>query len=142
MERSEMRRWLAGLVLAPLLGGCAGTALLGPGAAAGAGTYAYAEGEASQALRGGFDPVWDSTLAATQQMDLQVLDTKRDALSGTIEARSLANDDSVTIRVEPVDAHRTRVKVRIGVLGNEEESQRLLRQIDERSAGSRLAAPG
>lgn len=134
MGGKRLQRLLLGLVVAPLLTGCAGAALLGAGAAAGAGTYAYMEGEASRAMNGGFEQVWNSTLSATRQMNLQVLNTQRDALGGTIEAKSTADGDNVTIKVEPVDSDTTRVKVRVGVLGDEEESRRILQQIETRVA--------
>jgi hypothetical protein len=118
-----------GLLLAPVLAGCP-AALLGAGAVAGAGAYKYVEGQATQTLHGGYEQVWDSSLNALQQMDLEVLGSERDALGGTIEARRAGETERVTVKVEPVDRDTTRVGVRVGVLGNDAESRRILQRIE------------
>jgi uncharacterized lipoprotein len=114
------------LMIAPLLSGCP-VALLGAGAAAGVGAYKYVEGEASQVHAGSYDQVWNGSLNALRQMNMTVVDTKRDALGGEIKARRAADNKDVTVKVEPVDRDSTRVKVRVGTIGDEEES-RLIHQ--------------
>jgi hypothetical protein len=114
------------LLLAPLTTGCAAALL---GAAAGAGTYAYMQGEASQTYPGGFDQVWNASLNAMRDMNFEVVDTTRDSLGGEIKARRPVNNDEVTLKVEPVGSDSTRVKVRVGVMGDEDESKRIQQRI-------------
>jgi hypothetical protein len=116
------------LLIVPLTAGCA-AALLGAGAAAGAGTYAYVQGEASQTYPGGFDQVWNASLNAVRDMNFEVVDTKRDALGGEIKARRPVGNDDVTVKVESVGSDSTRVKIRVGVFGDEEESRRIQQRI-------------
>jgi len=61
--------------------------LVGAGAGAGAGTVAYVQGEHSQVHAGNYERVWSATLAALSQMNIKVIKTEKDALSGTISAR-------------------------------------------------------
>jgi hypothetical protein len=116
------------LLLAPLTTGCA-AALLGAGAAAGAGTYAYMQGEASETHPGGFDQVWTASLNAMRDMNFEVVDSTRDSLGGEIKARRPVDNDEVTLKVEPVGSDSTRVKVRVGVMGDEDESKRIQQRI-------------
>ncbi len=115
---------MVALLITPLLTGCA-AALLGAGAAAGAGGYAYAKGEASQTHAGSFDQVWNATMNALNQMNIKVVRSTRDALGGEIDAKRAADNQDVTVKVQPVDRDSTRVSVRVGVLGNEADSKRI-----------------
>jgi hypothetical protein len=63
-------------------------------------------------------------------MDMQIVSAQRDSLGGTIEARRAGESESVTVKVEPIDRDTTRVAVRVGLLGNEEESRRILQRIE------------
>ncbi len=119
---------LTALLIMPRLTGCA-VALLGAGAAAGAGGYAYVKGEASQTHAGSFDQVWNATTNALNQMNITVVNSKRDALGGEIDAKRAADNQSVTVKVQPVDASTTRVSVRVGLLGNEADSKRIQQAI-------------
>ena len=115
------------LLLLPVLGGCA-VMLVGAGAGAGAGTVAYVQGEHSQVHAGNYERVWSATLAALSQMNIKVIKTEKDALSGTITARR-ADDTSVTVKVEPTGADTTTVKVRVGMLGDRAASESIQARI-------------
>jgi hypothetical protein len=116
------------LLIAPLTAGCA-AALIGAGAAAGVGTYAYVQGEASQTHSGSFDQVWSASLSAVKGMNLDVVDSTRDALGGEIKARRPVDGQQVTLKVEPIGSSSTRVKVRVGLFGDEDESRRIQQRI-------------
>ena len=115
------------LLLLPVLGGCA-VMLVGAGAGAGAGTVAYVQGEHSQVHAGNYERVWSATLAALSQMNIKVIKTEKDALSGTITARR-ADDTSVTVKVEPTGADTTTVKIRIGMFGDRAASESIQARI-------------
>jgi uncharacterized lipoprotein len=115
------------LLLLPVLGACA-LMLVGAGAGAGAGTVAYVQGEHSQVHAGNYERVWSATLAALSQMNIKVIKTEKDALSGTITARR-ADDTSVTVKVEPTGADTTTVKIRVGMFGDRAASESIQARI-------------
>jgi uncharacterized lipoprotein len=136
--RSRYRQaCLGGLIplLLLVLGGCA-LMLVGAGAGAGAGTVAYIQGEHSQVHAGNYERVWSATLAALGQMNIRVIKTEKDALSGTISARR-ADDTSVTVKVEPTGAQTTTVKIRVGTFGDRAASESIQARIVSSLKGSK-----
>ncbi len=123
------------LLLLPVLGGCA-LMLVGAGAGAGAGTVAYVQGEHSQVHAGNYERVWSATLAGLSQMNIKVIKTEKDALSGTISARR-ADDTSVTVKVEPTGADTTTVKIRVGMFGDRAASESIQARIVSSLKGGR-----
>ena len=123
------------LLLLPVLGGCA-LMLVGAGAGAGAGTVAYVQGEHSQVHAGNYERVWSATLAALSQMNIKVIKTEKDALSGTVSARR-ADDTSVTVKVEPTGADTTTVKIRVGMFGDRAASESIQARIVSSLKGGR-----
>lgn len=121
--------WLLGavLLLMPLVAGCA-VFLVGAGAGAGAGTVAYIQGEHSQVHAGGYERVWSAAVSALNQMNIRVIKTEKDALSGTITARR-ADDTSVVVKVEPTGTDTTTVKVRVGMFGDRAASESIQARI-------------
>lgn len=115
------------LLLFPVLGACA-LMLVGAGAGAGGGTVAYVQGEHSQVHAGNYERVWSATLAALNQMNIKVIKTEKDALSGTISARR-ADDTSVTVKVEPTGTDTTTVKIRVGMFGDRAASESIQARI-------------
>jgi len=121
------QRWLVGgiILLLPLLAGC--TAVL-VGAGAAAGTVAYIQGEHSQIHAANYEKVWSAAVNALNQMNIRVIKTEKDALSGTITARR-ADDTSVTVKVEPTGADTTTVKIRVGTFGDRPASESIQARI-------------
>jgi uncharacterized lipoprotein len=115
------------LVLLPLLWGCT-LLLVGAGVGAGAGTVAYIQGEHSQVHAGDYERVWSAAVGALNQMNIKVIKTEKDALSGTISARR-ADDTSVTVKVEPTGADTTTVKIRVGMFGDRAASESIQARI-------------
>jgi len=123
------QRWLVGgiILLLPLLAGCP-VLLVGAGAGAGAGTVAYIQGEHSQVHAGNYEKVWSAAVNALNEMNIKVIKTEKDALSGTISARR-ADDTSVTVKVEPTGADTTTVKIRVGMFGDRAASESIQARI-------------
>jgi len=117
---SGWRGWQPGVLgmlvlLLPVLDGCAGTA-------------AYLQGEHSQIHAGNYERVWSATLRTLDQMKIQVINTEKDALGGTITARR-ANDTSVTLTLEPTGVDTTRVRIQIGMFGDRDASEAIQARI-------------
>lgn len=134
--RRDWRGWrkvlaVGAILWVPALSGCA-AALIGAGA--GAGTVAYIQGEHSQIHKGAYEKAWSATLTALKQMDIRVVKTEKDALGGTITARR-ADDTSVSIKEEPVGTDSTRVKIRIGMFGDQAASESIQARIDSNLQG-------
>ncbi len=117
------------VALAFCISGCVAAAVAGAAGAAGVGTAMYVEGEQSQVHRAGLDRTWRATLTALNRMHMPVETSSHDSLGGTIDAKR-ADGTAVTIKEEPVEGGNTRVKIRVGTLGNQGESAAIQQEID------------
>ncbi len=117
-----------GLVLA-LLPACA-VALVGAGAGTGVGTYAYVKGELQQEYDAPLDLTWAATVRALKELEIRVVDTQKDQLGGKIEARR-ADETAVKVALEPKMRDRTLVKIRIGIFGDRDASERIGKEIEK-----------
>lgn len=126
---------IAALFLLPALLMLSGCAVVGIGAAVGAGasgTYLYVNGEMKTDYYSPFDRVWaavEQTIADMHGLD--VVRTKEIA-QGTIS--TVINDDKVNFSVKYKDKNATVVAIRVGVLGNKLASQLLHDKISENLA--------
>jgi uncharacterized lipoprotein len=120
---------LATMVVSGCASGLAGGATA-PAAAVPGPAVAYRDGESSQVHAGTYDQVWNAALSALTQMNIAVVDSKRDALGGEIKARQTADNAEVDLRVEPIERNTTRVRVRVGPAGDQPASEQIQRGID------------
>ena len=111
-------------LITPLLGlalllqtGCA-LVLIGGGAAAGIGGYAYVKGELKAVEKNSLDKVWEASLAAMQDLEFPVTSQSKDALTGKLTART-AKDKKVSIELKALPDSSTEIKVRVGTFGDE-----------------------
>ena len=86
-----------GMFLAAILALGSGCALfvVGAAAGAGAGTYAYVDGELKSTETVSYDTACTATLAGLKDLGFAVVDDKKDALSDKITARSTAEQESL-----------------------------------------------
>jgi uncharacterized protein DUF3568 len=127
MMRNLWSRWqtilsVGVLVAMCVLSGCAAAVLAGAAGGAGVGTAAYIEGEDSRVHSANLDQTWTATLDALNQMNIRVEKSDKDALGGTVEAKR-ADGTDVKIKEEPAEGNTTRVKIRIGVFGDQDGSE-------------------
>lgn len=121
-------------LITPLLGlalllqtGCA-VLLIGGGAAAGVGGYAYVKGELKAVEKPSLDKVWDASLAAMQDLQFAVTSQAKDALTGKLVART-AQDKKVTVELKALPDGNTEIRVRVGTFGDEALSLVILDKI-------------
>jgi len=105
--------------------------LLGAGAAAGAGTVAYLQGE----LRANQDAPLDKVLKAAEDSlkEMQYAVTERTEAAG--RARLLARgagDKRVDVHLKALTPNATEVRIRVGVFGDEALSRQILERIRKR----------
>lgn len=120
----------AALVLSASLAATPGCFLVAVGAAgaAGAGTVAYVRGELDASLGKQYDAVVNAADAAVGQLQLAKVRESRDFYTSVIEART-ADDKKVEIRVTKEADNLTRVRIRIGLFGDEGKSRGILEKI-------------
>jgi len=106
-----------------------GCAPLLAGGAAGAGTAAWAGGELQTRKSASLDDVWQATETAVEDLDLVVTERQVDGLSGRIVART-ADDTEVRIRAERETDDITELGIRVGIFGDQQQSQVILERID------------
>lgn len=113
--------------LAGLLAWASGCIAVAAGAAAGTGVF-YAKGS----LEGHLDAAVKASSAAAEavlkEMNITVVSTTADDLTGVIEART-AENTRVRINFNSVTANTTRINIRIGVFGNQAMSMSIYERI-------------
>lgn len=133
-QRRQRVLGLGFFLAAGTLSGCAAAVLAGAAGGAGVGTAVYIEGEDSRVHGASLDQTWSATLDALKQMNIRVEKSDKDALGGTVEAKR-ADGTDVKIKEEPAEGNTTRVKIRIGVFGDQDGSEAIQNKID-RSLGA------
>ena len=110
-----------------LVNGCM-VAAVGAGAA---GTVAYARGDLEAVEPSKLDEVYEATLKAVDELELNVTKKTKDAMSAVIVARD-AQDKKVTITLSATTEETTKVSVRIGLFGSETKSRLIYQEIHEK----------
>lgn len=123
-------KWLMTVLLAAALmsgGGCA-LFLIGGAAAAGAGTYAYVNGELKDTEGVAYDTVYNATLAAMNDLQYAVVGKQKDAINAKITART-SGDKKIEINLVKQSATVTEIHIRVGTFGDESLSRQILDKI-------------
>ena len=125
-----MRRYLyalLGLSLCASLGGCY-TTTVGGGSSVTAGTYSYITRDLEVLYGIPLADVWPRALAAVESLQLHIDKQHIDGLGGDIQARR-ADRTKVQVQLKPKGEYSTSVSVRVGNLGDREQSERIHRTI-------------
>ncbi len=109
------------LSMSLVLQGCMLLAV-GAGAAAGAGTMAYIEGEFQTAYASSLDRTWNASLEAVKDLDFRIIATQKKETEGNIEAKRIGGK-KVRIALSIAGPETTFVKIRVGILGDEMASR-------------------
>ena len=104
-----------------------GCVAVAAGAGAGA-AVAYVRGQLDATLNADFDKAVDATNRAIQQLQYAKVSEHKDALVDTVVARN-ADDKKIEIRLETVSRGVTKVRIRVGVFGDEPTSIAILDKI-------------
>ena len=114
------------LVSGVYLSGC----VLLVGAAAGAGGITWVKGKLTKELTSKMDNVYNATLKGLKKLELPVLVDRKDKLTAKIESK-FADGTNVWIDIESLTSRTTRIKIRVGVLGDQERSNEILNAIEQ-----------
>jgi hypothetical protein len=131
-ERNFMKnRWLMATFMAAVLTLSSGCALLvvgGVAAGAGAGTYAYVNGELKETEGVSYDTAYNATLAAMNDLQYAVESKPKDAITATITART-TTDKKIVVTLNKQSATATEIRIRVGTFGDENLSRQALDKI-------------
>jgi len=121
--------WSWGAVLAAvfLMGGCG---FLAGAAVAGGGVY-YMQGEASKWYAKSVPEVYEASVEALEELDVIVTERMKSDVEASIKGRT-AGGDAVTLKVKQKGKDVAEVKLRVGIMGNEEYSHLILTRIDRK----------
>jgi len=114
--------------LAAFGGGCA-LLVVGAAAGAGAGGYAYVNGEVKTTESASLDKLWDATLAAMKDLEYPVINQSKDALQAQLTART-SSDKKITINLKKLSPGATELRIRVDTFGDEALSRKILNQIE------------
>ncbi len=115
------------LAFAALGSGCVAIVAAG----AGAGTGAYLRGELEATLGGNLERTNQAVAKAVQELKFVRISENKDALLALTVVRNAA-DQRIEIRQDVVGEKLTRVRIRVGVFGDEKLSRTLLDRIQAR----------
>ena len=125
-----MRRYVFALLWLSLwvsLGGCV-TVPVGGGTSATAGNYSYITRDLEVIYGVPLADVWPRALAAVESLQLHIDRQHIDGLGGDIAARR-ADGTRVRVWLKPNGEYSTSVSVRIGYMGDRDDSERVHRAI-------------
>lgn len=119
-------RLLVALILSLTLTGC-GLLIIG-GATVGAGAIVWNAGWLQAELPAQTQRVHRAAAAALRDLKWEVDLHEFDGKDGTVDAFQ-PNGRRVVVKVKNLEERKTRVRIRVGILGNKAASQRILDQI-------------
>ena len=128
MQRCEK---LASLVLAVILMFVPTSCLVLAAGAVGAAGAVWYMGELKATLDGNPPEVTRAAESALESMNMKVDSTTSSDLDGKITAHS-ALDKQVVIHVERSGDHKSKVGIRVGTMGDEEQSRAILERIQKK----------
>ena len=115
------RGFIAAALSAALLGGCAPAVLVGVGAAAGVTGVKYYEGSLTAIYHASFEETWEAAEKTLERRNVLVELRKRGIGSGRISGQDFRGRP-VTLNLEYVSPEETQVVIRVGHLGDKDES--------------------
>jgi hypothetical protein len=118
-------RLIIGLILVCLCSGCVALAV---GAAGGVAGAVYVMGKLQEDVNHPIVAVHEATLQGLRDLDLPIDEDKADKLAAHIESK-LADGTHVWIDLDSVGDSRTKLTIRVGVVGDESRSRKILAAI-------------
>ena len=106
----------------------AGCFWLAVGAAAGAGGYAWVQGGLEQNLNASAEKVHDAVAHSLNKLGLSIIEDHHDKLKGKVVAE-FSDGQNVTVEVNALTERTTKLKIRVGVLGDKAKSEMILNEV-------------
>jgi hypothetical protein len=131
-SRSKLARGLVALTLGAgivLESGCAAV-LVGGGAAAGAGGYAYMSGQLKSTEGASMDRVWEASQKAMKELGYVPATQRRDGFKAQLVARTV-DDKKINLYLKRLSDNSTEIRIRVGVFGSESLSRLILEKTEK-----------
>lgn len=116
---------IATLALASLLSGC----MVVAAGAAGAGAVAYVRGELESNIARNIDDVYRATQRTVQELEFARISEQKSAVDAVVVSRT-ALDKKIEIKLQRTSAELTKVRIRVGLIGDEALSLSILERIN------------
>ena len=126
----NLKMMLLSLALLLPLMSCYPWGFFAAGGAAGIGGYKYYKGGLTVHYKAPYLKVWEATLTALKKMEFEIESAKHGLAHGEIIAKRPDNTP-VTINLEYKSAETTKVIIRVGHLGDKEDSLVIKEQIQK-----------
>lgn len=117
--------------LASILGVLSSGCVLVAGGAAAAGTYVWMDGNVESVESAELSEVHAAALGALDEMGVEITEQRADRTAGRIRAETAAGK-TVRIDLEPGGVDRTKVRIRVGTMGDKDLSQAILEAMRKR----------
>ena len=114
----------------PLMSGCA-VVLLGAGAGAGVAGATYVMGKLEDEVNAPVSNVQRATVAALKALELPVDKERGDKLAAELESET-ADQKKIWISITSLTSSRSKIVIRVGVMGDEIRSRQILQAIHAR----------
>ena len=126
--RNKMMRLVLPLAVSGLMGlGLSGCVAVVAGGAA-VGTVAYIRGDSKAVVDADLESVRAVAKATMEDLGLVMINADADKTSAVFNSRN-AQDTKIGVQLEVLTEKTTRISVRYGFFGNEEQSSRILTEI-------------
>ncbi len=106
-----------------------GCALL-VGAAVGAGGVTWVKGKLVKVINEPYGEVHTATIEGLKALDLPIITDRQDQLVAKVESK-FADGTNVWIDVKKQTEYSTQIQIRVGVLGDQERSQKILSAVED-----------
>lgn len=101
------------------------------GAAAGAGTYVYYQGNLKTKELASLDETWFAVVHSVEEIDAEIVSREKDSVSAKLVIRDIF-DKKIRINLKYVKKDLTDLTIRHGILGDERESKRFLKIVHDK----------
>jgi len=125
-KRMSLLACMAVALFALQVCGCSGALVAaGVGAGVGAGTVAYIKGELKSPLDHPVTATYHATLKGIAELKMPVVEKQNDVFAANIKSR-LAGGDDVYIKIKANTQESCELSIRVGLLGDQAQSQKIL----------------
>lgn len=130
MKKNIKNFYLAGSLILTIFafGGCVALAV---GAAAGAGGYAYIKGALEKNVDYSLEQSHRAALAALKDLKMEIKEDTLNINDAQVTARG-KDKESISVVIESLTERSSKIKVRVGVFGDQDKSQVILNAIQKR----------
>ncbi len=123
-----VKRWVQVFLLVALSIQAIGCVALLIGGAAGAGGVIWIKGKLQEEFNSSLTQVHTATLGALKELELPIIEDKKDQMSAKIESR-FADGKTVWIDIDAITNTSCKITIRVGTFGDEARSRKILDKI-------------